>query len=79
VDRGLGGGGLGQHLGGGVHASDARPGPARLDEPGDIAGARAQVVHLAGLREIDAAQEIDGGTETVVGELQILRGIPGHG
>ena len=50
--------------------------PARRDEPGDIAGARAQVVHLAGLGEIHAAQEIDGGTETVVGEPQMLRWDP---
>ena len=35
--------------------------------------------HLARRVEVHATQEIDGGTEAMIGEPQILRGIPGHG
>src|SRR5262245_52750210 len=73
-----GGAGLREHLLRVLHAGHARAGPAFLEQPGDVAGARAQVVDFAGIGEVDSVQQIDPRAQALTGELEVLRWVPGH-
>src|SRR5881296_1141250 len=70
-------GGLGEHLRRLVDSRDARVRPARPEELRDVASPGAKIVDLYRIFDVDAVQQIDGRSQPVPGELEVLRRIPG--
>src|SRR5207249_3220501 len=60
-----------------VDPGDARVRPARPEELRDVASPGAQIVDLCWIFDVDAVQQIDGRSQPLAGELEVLRRIPG--
>ena len=65
-----------QHLRRVVHADHGGAGPALGQQPGHVAAAATEVVDVLRFRERDPPHQVQGGPQAVVGELEILPGIP---
>jgi hypothetical protein len=65
-----------QHVGGAVEPGDRRFGPPIAQQARAVAGTAAEIDDTPRRREIDARQEIERRLCALVGEAQILFGIP---
>ena len=66
-----------QHLRRVVHAGHRGARPALGQQPGHVAAAATEVVDVLRLHERDPPHQVQGGPQPVVGELQVLRRVPG--
>ena len=65
-----------EHFGGVVDASDLRIGPTCLQQACHIACAAAEINHVGGICRVNAREQIDGRTQSRLGELEVLLRIP---
>jgi hypothetical protein len=65
-----------EHVGRGIEPGDHRLGPAPAQQPGAVTRAAAEIDDPPRRREIEAREEVERGPCALVGEAQILRGVP---